>query len=79
MRRAAIGSYVSRRREMGMDTSWRHAFEVLRSPAMPSILVLGLILLVIFLCWLAVAQALYAGDEMARSSSASDVVPPKSG
>jgi hypothetical protein len=26
---------------------------------MPSILALGLILLVIFLCWLAVAQALY--------------------
>jgi uncharacterized membrane protein len=57
---AAVGLYeVSRRREMGMDTSWRHAFEVLRSPAMPSILVLGLILLVIFLCWLGVAQALY--------------------
>jgi uncharacterized membrane protein len=25
---------------MGMDTSWRHAFEILRSPAMRSILVL---------------------------------------
>ena len=31
---AAIGLYeLSRRRELGMDTSWRHAFEVLRSPA----------------------------------------------
>jgi uncharacterized membrane protein len=57
---AAVGLYeVSRRREMGMHTSWRHAFEVLRSPAMPSILALGLILLVIFLCWLGVAEALY--------------------
>jgi uncharacterized membrane protein len=57
---AAIGLYeVSRRRELGMDTSWRHAFEVLRSPAMPSILVLGLILMVVFLCWLGAAQALY--------------------
>jgi uncharacterized membrane protein len=57
---AAIGLYeLSRRQELGMDTSWRHAFDVLRSPAMPSILALGLILLVIFLCWLAAAQALY--------------------
>src|SRR5882757_3666152 len=46
---AAIGLYeLSRRRELGMDTSWRHAFDVLRSPAMPSILALGLLLMVIF-------------------------------
>jgi uncharacterized membrane protein len=57
---AAIGLYeLSRRRELGMDTSWRHAFEVLRSPAMPSILALGLLLMVIFLVWLTTAQALY--------------------
>jgi uncharacterized membrane protein len=57
---AAVGLYeVSRRRELGMDTSWRHAFDVLRSPAMPSIVVLGGILMVIFLCWLGAAQALY--------------------
>jgi uncharacterized membrane protein len=59
---AAIGLYeLSRRRELGMDISWRHAFDVLRSPAMPSILALGLLLMVIFLCWLATAQALYVG------------------
>jgi uncharacterized membrane protein len=59
---AAVGLYeVSRRREMGLDTSWRHAFDVLRSPAMPSIIVLGGILMVIFLCWLGAAQALYVG------------------
>jgi uncharacterized membrane protein len=57
---AAIGLYeLSRRRELGMDTSWGRAFDVLRSPAMPSILVLGLLLMLIFLCWLASAQALY--------------------
>lgn len=57
---AAIGLYeLSRRREVGMDVSWRHAFDVLGSPAMPSILALGLLLMVIFLCWLATAQALY--------------------
>src|ERR1700732_2052910 len=57
---AAIGLYeLSRRRELGLDTSWRHAFDILRSPAMPSILALGLTLMVIFLCWLTTAQALY--------------------
>jgi len=57
---AAIGLYeVSRRRELGMAVTWRDAFDVLRSPALPSILALGLLLGVIFLCWLGAAQALY--------------------
>jgi uncharacterized membrane protein len=57
---AAVGLYeVSRRRELGLDPSWRHAFEVLRSPSMPSILALGLLLAVIFLVWLATAQVLF--------------------
>jgi uncharacterized membrane protein len=57
---AAIGLYeMSRRRELGLDTSWRHAFEVLRSSSIWSILSIGLLLTVIFLIWLATAQALY--------------------
>jgi uncharacterized membrane protein len=57
---AAVGLYeVSRRQERGLDSSWRHAFDVLRSPSMPSILALGLLLAVIFVLWLATAQALY--------------------
>ena len=57
---AAIGLYeMSRRRELGLDTSWRHAFEVWRSPARYSIAAVGLLLAVIFLVWLYAARALY--------------------
>jgi uncharacterized membrane protein len=50
---------LSRRREYGLDVHWRHAFDVLRSPSLGSILVLGLLLMAIFLVWIAVAQAIY--------------------
>jgi uncharacterized membrane protein len=57
---AAIGLYeVSRRRELGLDTSWQHAFDVLRSPSIPSIVALGILLLAIFLVWLTTAKMLY--------------------
>ena len=57
---AAIGLYeMSRRREMGLDVSWRHALDVFRSPSIGAILVLGLMLVAIFLVWIAVAQAIY--------------------
>jgi uncharacterized membrane protein len=57
---AALGLYeISRRREAGLDTSWTHAFDVLRSPSLPAIIVLGLSLLVIFVAWLMTANALY--------------------
>jgi uncharacterized membrane protein len=60
---AAIGLYeMSRRRELGMDVSWRHALDVFRSPSIGPILVLGLILVAIFLTWLAVAQAIYVAN-----------------
>jgi len=57
---AALGLYeISRRRELGVDTSWRHALEVRRSPAIYSIAVVGIMLAVIFLVWLYAASALY--------------------
>lgn len=57
---AAIGLYeISRRREAGLDASWQHALAVRFSPAIPSILALGALLLALFLVWLFVAQALY--------------------
>jgi uncharacterized membrane protein len=57
---AALGLYeISRRREQGLDTSWSHAFEVLRSPAIGSIAALGIMLLALFTLWLTAAQTLY--------------------
>ena len=57
---AAIGLYeLSRRREMHLDTSWRHAFDVLHSPSLGPILLLGLLLIVVFLTWIAVAHGIY--------------------
>ena len=57
---AGIGLYeISRRRELGLDASWEHAFGVVRSRAIFSILSLGLLLLVIFACWEFTAQSLY--------------------
>lgn len=57
---AAVGLYeMSRRREQGLDVSWRHALDVFRSPSLGAIAVLGLLLVAIFLTWIAVAQAIY--------------------
>src|SRR5215218_3970808 len=56
----SIGLYeLSRRREQGLPTDWRYAFEVLQSPAIGSIAALGVMLLVLFMAWLFTAQALY--------------------
>jgi uncharacterized membrane protein len=57
---AAIGLYeISRRREQGLDSSWRHALEVRHSPAMPSIIAVAVMLLALFAVWLIVAQSIY--------------------
>jgi uncharacterized membrane protein len=71
---AAIGLYeISRRREAGLDASWRHALDVRQSPALPSIVAVGFMLLVIFVAWLLTARAIYVsvyGDELPSSLSA---------
>jgi len=57
---AAVGLYeMSRRRELGIDTTWADAFSVLSSPAFGAILVLGLVLFAIFLVWLLAANVIY--------------------
>ncbi len=56
----AIGLYeLSRRRERGLPASLRDAFAVFRSPALPSIIALGLYLFALFALWIGVAEVLY--------------------
>jgi uncharacterized membrane protein len=56
----AIGLYeMSRRRERGLSVRGRDAFTVLRSPALPSILAFGLLLLAIFAAWIFAAELIY--------------------
>ena len=58
---AAVGLYeMSRRREHGLEVSWVDSFGVIASPRFVAILVLGLVLLAIFLIWLAAADGIYA-------------------
>jgi uncharacterized membrane protein len=56
----AIGLYeLSRRRELGLNVRFADAFVVGNSPALPSIICLGLGLVAIFAAWTAVAEELY--------------------
>jgi uncharacterized membrane protein len=57
---AAIGLYeLSRRRELGLGLFWTHAFDVRHSRSIRGIVTLGVLLIVIFLLWIAVAHAIY--------------------
>ncbi len=60
---AALGLYeLSRRREAGLETSATHALDVVRSSSIGSIIALGLLLLGVFVLWVAIANALYVAD-----------------
>jgi uncharacterized membrane protein len=60
---AALGLYeLSRRKEAGRDASATHAFDVLESSSIGAIAALGLLLLVIFAIWVAVANAIYIAN-----------------
>nr|WP_321984250.1 DUF2189 domain-containing protein [uncultured Lichenicoccus sp.] len=68
---AALGMYeISRRRERNLPVSWRDAFAVLQSKSLPHIVQMALVLLVIFVLWMAVARSIYTAlfDEDSMNS-----------
>jgi uncharacterized membrane protein len=50
---------MSKQREAGLEVSWASAFDAFRSPAIGSIALLGVVLVALFMAWLAAAQAIY--------------------
>ena len=57
---AAVGLYeLSRRREGGAEVGWADAFGIVHAPGFGAIVRFGLLLLAIFLVWIAVAVALW--------------------
>lgn len=57
---AAVGLYeFSRRREQGLSSSWRNALDVLHSPRIGAIVVLGGVLGVLFVAWMIAAKVVY--------------------
>ncbi|MCA6114005.1 DUF2189 domain-containing protein [Bradyrhizobium sp. WSM 1738] len=57
---AAVGLYeMSRRRERGEQATASDALEVLRAPSFGAMLGLGVLLLALFVTWVATAQAIY--------------------
>jgi uncharacterized membrane protein len=56
----AVGLYeMSRRREAGRNNGWSDAFGVATSPALGSIMALGLLLLALFVLWLGAAHIIW--------------------
>jgi uncharacterized membrane protein len=56
----AVGLYeMSRRREITGVIKWSDSFAVLKSPSILSVVALGIVLIMLFLTWLAVAQVIY--------------------
>lgn len=50
---------ISRRRELGLDLTWRSAFEFVHSASFAPILALSIIMALLYTAWLFMAQALY--------------------
>jgi uncharacterized membrane protein len=82
---AALGLYeLSRRREAGQEVSVSHSFDVLQSSSFGSIIALGLLLLVVFGLWMAVANAIYIAtfgyaDPVSLTQFAHDVLTTRQG
>jgi len=57
---AGVGLYeLSRRRELGIPSSWLSTFAVFRSPRIGAIMELGVLLAAVFVVWLVAANGIY--------------------
>lgn len=57
---ACVGLYeMSRQREQGAYVGWANAFDVLKAPAIAGIAAMGLLLVAVFMAWLAVAWMIF--------------------
>ena len=66
---------MSRRRERGLDTSWRSTFDFVHSGAFAPILALSVLMTLLYVAWLYMAQFLYSGlFEQHPPASVSDLV-----
>jgi len=60
---AALGLYeLSRRREAGVTVSAADALDVLHSPSIGAIVAFGILLMLVFLIWVATANAIYVAN-----------------
>jgi uncharacterized membrane protein len=60
---AALGLYeLSRRREAGLNISATHALDVVQSSSIGAIVALSILLLIVFLIWVAIANAIYIAN-----------------
>lgn len=58
---AALGLYeISRRLEQGQDAAWADALNVMRSPGLLPLAILGFTLMMIFVLWLIAAMVIYS-------------------
>jgi uncharacterized membrane protein len=51
---------LAKRREMGLESSWWHFFDVFKSPSREGIILVGIMLMTIFGAWLVSAGIIYA-------------------
>jgi len=82
---AAVGlNEMSRRREQGLSAGWADAFGVFRSPSIHAIVLLGVVLILLFLFWLLLSNAIYnltlgPRPPTSLSSFAHDVIATRAG
>lgn len=50
---------ISRRRELGQPADWSNVLDLARSPSLPSLLMMSVYLLTLFMVWLVVSRGLY--------------------